>query len=37
VRWTEQRNFQAVLDMMAEGRLDVKPLNNLYEFVFLID
>ena len=26
VRWTEQRNFEAVLDMMAEGRLDVKPL-----------
>lgn len=26
VRWTEQRNFEAVLDMMAGGRLDVKPL-----------
>lgn len=26
VRWTEQRNFEAVLDMMAAGRLDVKPL-----------
>ncbi len=26
VRWTEQRNFEAVLDMMAEGRLDVSPL-----------
>lgn len=26
VRWTEQRNFEAVLDMMAEGRLDVQPL-----------
>lgn len=26
VRWTEQRNFEAVLDMLAEGRLDVKPL-----------
>jgi predicted dehydrogenase/threonine dehydrogenase-like Zn-dependent dehydrogenase len=26
VRWTEQRNFIAVLDMMADGRLDVKPL-----------
>jgi len=26
VRWTEQRNFQAVLDMMADGRLDVAPL-----------
>ncbi|MER9776525.1 bi-domain-containing oxidoreductase [Mesorhizobium sp. M0220] len=26
VRWTEQRNFEAVLDMIAEGRLDVSPL-----------
>ena len=26
VRWTEQRNFEAVLDMMADGRLDLKPL-----------
>lgn len=26
VRWTEQRNFEAVLDMMSAGRLDVKPL-----------
>ena len=26
VRWTEQRNFEAVLDLMASGRLDVKPL-----------
>lgn len=26
MRWTEQRNFEAVLDMMADGRLDVKPL-----------
>lgn len=26
VRWTEQRNFEAVLDMIADGRLDVKPL-----------
>jgi threonine dehydrogenase-like Zn-dependent dehydrogenase len=25
VRWTEQRNLEAVLDMMADGRLDVKP------------
>jgi hypothetical protein len=25
VRWTEQRNFEAVLDMVAEGRLDVPP------------
>jgi predicted dehydrogenase/threonine dehydrogenase-like Zn-dependent dehydrogenase len=26
VRWTEQRNFAAVLDMLASGQLDVKPL-----------
>ncbi|MFZ9690342.1 MAG: bi-domain-containing oxidoreductase, partial [Phycisphaerales bacterium] len=26
VRWTEQRNLEAVLDMMSDGRLDVKPL-----------
>jgi threonine dehydrogenase-like Zn-dependent dehydrogenase/predicted dehydrogenase len=26
VRWTEQRNFEAVLDMMASGQLDMKPL-----------
>jgi predicted dehydrogenase/threonine dehydrogenase-like Zn-dependent dehydrogenase len=26
VRWTEQRNFEAVLDMMAVGSLNVKPL-----------
>jgi predicted dehydrogenase/threonine dehydrogenase-like Zn-dependent dehydrogenase len=26
VRWTEQRNFEAVLDMMADRRIDVRPL-----------
>ncbi len=26
VRWTEQRNLEAVLDMMSTGRLDVAPL-----------
>jgi predicted dehydrogenase/threonine dehydrogenase-like Zn-dependent dehydrogenase len=26
VRWTEQRNFEAVLDMLAAGVLDVRPL-----------
>ena len=26
VRWTEQRNFEAILDMMADGRLDMKLL-----------
>lgn len=33
VRWTEQRNFEAVLDMMASGHLDVKPLIT-YRFAF---
>lgn len=26
VRWTEQRNFEAVLDLMAAGAIDVDPL-----------
>ncbi len=26
VRWTEQRNFETVLDLMASGSIDVKPL-----------
>src|SRR6185503_4707297 len=26
VRWTEQRNFEAVLDMLASGRLDTSEL-----------
>jgi predicted dehydrogenase/threonine dehydrogenase-like Zn-dependent dehydrogenase len=26
VRWTEQRNFEAILDLMSSGLLDVKPL-----------
>lgn len=26
VRWTEQRNFEAVLDMMARGTLEIKTL-----------
>jgi predicted dehydrogenase len=26
VRWTEQRNFEAVLDLLATGRLDTSPL-----------
>lgn len=26
VRWTEQRNFEAVLDLMATGAIDVRPL-----------
>lgn len=26
VRWTERRNFEAVLELLAAGRLDVRPL-----------
>lgn len=26
VRWTEQRNFEAILEMLSKGTLDVKPL-----------
>lgn len=26
VRWTEQRNFEAILDMMASGALNMQPL-----------
>jgi predicted dehydrogenase/threonine dehydrogenase-like Zn-dependent dehydrogenase len=26
VRWTEKRNFEAILDMMADGRLQTEPL-----------
>ena len=33
VRWTEQRNFEAILDLMASGQLDVKPLIS-YRFAF---
>ncbi|GAC29871.1 bi-domain-containing oxidoreductase [Brumicola pallidula] len=33
VRWTQQRNFVAILDMMATGQLDVMPLiTNSFEF-----
>jgi predicted dehydrogenase/threonine dehydrogenase-like Zn-dependent dehydrogenase len=33
VRWTEQRNFEAVLDMMADGRLLAAPLiSNRFAF-----
>jgi predicted dehydrogenase/threonine dehydrogenase-like Zn-dependent dehydrogenase len=33
VRWTEQRNFEAILNMMADGRLNVKPFIS-YRFSF---
>ncbi len=33
VRWTEQRNFEAVLDMMDEGKLEIEPLVS-HRFVF---
>lgn len=33
VRWSEQRNFVAILDMMSSGKLDVKPLIS-HRFLF---
>lgn len=33
VRWTEQRNFEAVLDMMASGQITTKPLVT-HQFAF---
>jgi len=33
VRWSEQRNFEAILDMLSNGKLDVKPLiSHRYSF-----
>lgn len=33
VRWSEQRNFEAILDMLASGKLDVKALiSHRYSF-----
>lgn len=33
VRWTEQRNFEAVLDMLSDGSINVKPLiTHRFEF-----
>ena len=38
VRWTEQRNFEAVLDMMSSGALNVIPLiTNRYDIDNAID
>ncbi|WIO75374.1 bi-domain-containing oxidoreductase [Porticoccaceae bacterium LTM1] len=38
VRWTEQRNFEAVLDLMASGALNVKPLvSHTYSFFDALD
>jgi len=38
VRWTEQRNFEAILDMMSDGKLDVSPLiTHKYKFRDAID
>jgi predicted dehydrogenase/threonine dehydrogenase-like Zn-dependent dehydrogenase len=33
VRWTEQRNFEAVLDLMAAGQLNLQPLTS-HRFAF---
>ncbi len=33
VRWTEQRNFEAILDMMSCGKLTIEPLiSKLFDF-----
>jgi len=33
VRWTERRNFEAVLDLISEGKIDVNPLiSHRYQF-----
>ena len=33
VRWTEQRNFEAILNMMKDGVIDMKPLiSKIYDF-----
>ena len=38
VRWTEQRNFEAVLDMMAEGKIDVGALiSHRFSFAKAVD
>jgi len=38
VRWTEQRNFEAVLDMMSSGTLDVKSvITHRYDIENAID
>ena len=38
VRWTEQRNFEAILDMLSSGKLDVKSLiSHRYSFDDALD
>lgn len=38
VRWTEQRNFEAILDMMSERKLNVTPLvTHTYSFDQAVD
>ena len=38
VRWTEQRNFEAVLDLMSSGKINVKPLiTHQFEFANALD
>ena len=38
VRWTEQRNFEAVLDLMAAGQLDLAPLiSHRFELVRAVE
>ncbi len=38
VRWSEQRNFEAILDMISSGKLDVTPLiSHRYSFDDALD
>ena len=38
VRWTEQRNFEAILDMMEMGKLDVTPLiSHRFDISYSVD
>ena len=38
VRWTEQRNFEAILELLSSGKLDVKPLvSHRYNFNDALD
>lgn len=38
VRWTEQRNFEAILDMMSDNKIDVAPLiTHRYKFENAVD
>lgn len=38
IRWTQQRNFEAVLDMVSSGQINIKPLiSHKFEFEKAVD